>query len=189
MRKLISVLAIATAIAACGQPATPGANEAAAAPSEGAAAPAAAADATAITQADKTAILTVLSAHPDARGQVINACEEKVTPSFHPVDLGGAVGVAILAIIPGGPNTLTCYGDGPGDMHVMRRTGAGFTDIYPMSGAYLVVLPSTHHGVRDIVEGGPGFSHPLAWWNGSAYEPHGQISDQGSSAGAIYPQE
>jgi len=49
-----------------------------------------------------------LTAAPN--GQVMNACEEAVTPAVHAAELGGAVGRAYLIVVGGGPNTLTCYG-------------------------------------------------------------------------------
>lgn len=166
------------ALAACGQAAAPGAAEAQPAAQSGA-----------LTAADRTAMLRAMNAVADARGQVTNACDEKVTPQFANVDLGGDVGTAVLAIIPGGPNTATCYGDGPGDMHLFRRNGAAFSEIHALSGAFLVVLSTNHGGVRDIADGGPGMSHPLYWWNGTTYAPHGQIPDSAMGDGAqMYPQ-
>ncbi|WP_395645866.1 hypothetical protein [Terricaulis sp.] len=174
----ISALAFIT-LAACGQAAAP--TEAEAQPAQGGGAQ--------ISAADRAALMRAMSVTPDAHGQVVNACEEKVTPQLVNVDLGGAVGTAVLAVIPGGPNTASCYGDGPGDMHLFRRTGSTFTEIHALTGAFLVVLGTSHAGVRDIVDGGPGMSHPVYWWNGSAYVQHGQIADSAMGDSAqIYPQ-
>lgn len=170
-------------LAACGQAAAPGSAEAQ--PSAQSAAPAGAA----LTAADRTAMLGAIHARPDARGQVMNACDEKVTPQFGAVELGGAAGTAQLLVIPGGPNSATCYGDGPGDAHLFRRNGAAFSEIHSLQGAFLVVLTTSHGGVRDIADGGPGMSHPLYWWNGSTYAPHGEIADSAMGDGAqMYPQ-
>ena len=170
------------ALAACGQPAPSSADAQTQAPTSQNAASAA------VTAADRTAILNVIHAGPDARGQVTNACDEKVTPQFIAIDLGGAVGVVQLVIIPGGPNSATCYGDGPGDMHVMARNGAGFSEIHAQQGAFLAVLTTRHNGVRDIVFAGPGMSHPVYQWNGSAYALHGEIADGAMGDAQIYPQ-
>jgi hypothetical protein len=34
---------------------------------------------------------------------------------------------------------------------------------------HLVVMPSEHKGVKDIVVGGPGFEFPLLEWDGKTY--------------------
>ena len=172
----ISALAF-IALAACGQAAAP--TDAEAQPAQGGAE---------ISAADRTAMLRAMRVTPDARGQVTNACEEKVTPQFVNVELGGAVGTAVLAIIPGGPNSLTCYGDGPGDMHLFRRTGAAFNEIHALSGVYLIVLSTSHGGVHDVANGGAGMSQPLYWWNGTTYVAHGTISDSAMGDFQMYPQ-
>ena len=141
-----------------------------------------------LTTEERAAILNSIRAAPDARGQVTNACNDKVIPQFIAVELGGDIGTAHLAIIPGGPSSFTCYGDGPGDMHVMRRTGASFSEIHTQQGAFLAVLTSTHNGVRDIVFAGPGMSHPVYHWNGSVYVQRGEIADDALSSAQIYPQ-
>lgn len=168
------------ALAACGQAATSTAEAQPQTASAAGGAPSA---------ADRAAMLSALHLRADAGGQVTNACNDKVTPTITPVDLGGAVGTAHLLVIPGGPSSYTCYGDGPGDMHLLRRTGAGFSEIHAIQGAFLVVLSTSHNGVKDIADGGPGMSHPLYWWNGAAYAQHGEIADtaMGDSA-QMYPQ-
>jgi hypothetical protein len=168
-------------LAACGQ---------AAAPSNADAQPAAQAApaAGALTAADRTAILGAMHLTADRGGQVENACSEKVAPQFTAIDLGGAVGTAQLVIIPGGPNSASCYGDGPGDMHLFRRDGAAFSDVHSLQGAFLAVLATNHGGVRDIADAGPGMSHPLYQWNGTTYAQHGQIADAAMSSAQIYPQ-
>jgi len=168
------------ALAACGQAATTPAD---AQPQAAAGAPAA------LSAADKTAMLRAINMTPDASGRVTNACSDKVTPTFTAVELGGAVGTAQLVVIPGGPSSYTCYGDGPGDLHLLRRTGASFSEIHALQGGFLVVLATSHNGVKDIADGGPGVSHPLYWWNGSAYAQHGEIADSAMGDSAqMYPQ-
>lgn len=183
---LLIATALGLVVAACGQGAPSAADAQTQAPAAQNAA--GAAPGAALAAADRTAILNAIHAAPDARGQVTNACDEKVAPQFIAVDLGGAVGTAQLVLIPGGPNSATCYGDGPGDMHVMRRTGATFSEIHTQQGAFLAVLTTTHNGVRDIVFAGPGMSHPVYQWTGSTYAQHGEIADAALGAAQIYPQ-
>jgi hypothetical protein len=38
-------------------------------------------------------------------------------------------------------------------------------------GRYLIILPTATGGVRDVADGGPGFSFPVWTWNGSRYAP------------------
>lgn len=129
------------------------------------------------TAGEHTAILTALGHSANAQGQVMNECGELSTPQFLPADLGGSVGKATLFAMSGGPNTATCYGDGP-DLHLMMRDGAGWREIYSARGRMLVILPTSTTGVRDIADGGPGFSFPVWAWNGTVYAPAGrEISD------------
>ena len=126
---------------------------------------------------DQAAILTALRLSADAQGQVMNECGELVTPQYLPAELGGAVGTATLFAMSGGPNMASCYGDGP-DLHLLMRDGAGWREIYSARGRVLVILPTATSGVRDIADGGPGFSFPVWTWNGKAYAPAGrEISD------------
>jgi hypothetical protein len=179
MRTFASAAFSVFALAACGQAAAPSnadAQTASTATNE-------------LSAADRTAMLHAIAMTADRSGQVENACSEKVTPTFTAIELGGAVGMAQLLVIPGGPNSATCYGDGPGDMHLFRRNGASFSEIHALSGAFLVVLPTSHNGVKDIADGGPGMSHPLYWWNGATYAAHGEIADSAMGDSAqMYPQ-
>jgi hypothetical protein len=134
-------------------------------------------EAHAATDAERAAILTTLGLSSDPQGQVMNECGELATPQYMPVDLGGRAGAAILFAISGGPNTAGCYGDGA-DLHLMMRDGAGWREIYSARGRMLIILPTTTAGVRDIGDGGPGFSFPIWIWNGTHYAPAGrEISD------------
>ena len=122
-----------------------------------------------ISVAEQATILHAMQLTPDARGRVVNACEDKVSPQYLRADLGGAVGMAVLVIVPGGPNSATCYGDAPGDMQLMKREGASWRAIFTGAG-YIAILPTLHGGVHDIALGGPGFSFPVYQWNGRAYD-------------------
>jgi hypothetical protein len=129
------------------------------------------------TDADRGVILATLGLTADARGQVINECGELVTPQFLEAELGGRVGAATLFAIGGGPTLATCYGDGP-DLHLLMRDGTGWREIYSARGRYVIVLPTSTDGVRDLGDGGPGFTFPVWAWNGTRYVDAGRdISD------------
>lgn len=122
------------------------------------------------TDADRAAILQVLKLPADPQGKVMNACGELVVPQFLPAELGGSVGTAILFAIGGGPQMASCYGDGP-DLHLFARDGGGWREVYSARGRMLIILPSATGGVRDLADGGPGFSFPVWSWDGSRYVP------------------
>lgn len=154
--KAISV-SVFLALAACGQ---------AAAPSDADAQPAATGEATA---AEKSAILSALQMTANAQGQVENECGELVTPQFVTADVGPGVGRAIAFVIGGGPNFLSCYGDGP-LVILYRNAGGGWREIYQnRRGGGLIILSTQHNGGNDIAAGGPGFSFPVSEWNGNEY--------------------
>lgn len=130
-----------------------------------------------LAESDRAAILEMLDLSAGAQGQVVNECGELVTPQFLPAELGGPVGTAVLFAISGGQQMATCYGDGP-DLHLMMREAAGWGEIYSARGRYLIILPTATGGVRDIADGGPGFSFPVWIWNGTRYAPAGrEVSD------------
>jgi hypothetical protein len=134
-------------------------------------------DAPGVTDADHAAILRTLGLSSDQEGLVTNECGERVRPQYLPAELGGSVGTAILFAMSGGPRTAACYGDGP-DLHLMMRDGASWREIYAARGRMLIVLPTSTGGVRDIGDGGPGFSFPVWFWDGTRYAPAGRdISD------------
>lgn len=168
MLRAISALLV-LAVVACGQAAN--------APAE--------AQPTALTDADTAAILAAMNAAPNARGEVENECGEFITPKIEPVELGGPVGTAALLVMSGGPNTISCYGDGPG-LTLFRRDGAAWSTIYSSRGAFLVVLPGSTNGARDLAEGGPGFEHPLYQWNGTEYAFVRAIPEAEMSEGVTY---
>ncbi len=135
--------------------------------------------------ADEAAILALLNMTADANGQVMNECGEAVTPRFQAAELGGDVGTAILLSIEGGRNSAACYGDGP-DLHLMKREGNGFREIYSARGRVLVILPGETNGVRDIADGGPGFSYPLWTWSGSEYAAANSAVSDGDLGDATF---
>jgi hypothetical protein len=152
--RILSALAVSTALAliACSPAAAPGDASAQ----------------TALTDADKAAILTTLSLSANAQGQVENECGERVTPQYVPTDLGSGVGRAVAFVIGGGPNTVSCYGDGS-LVQLMRWDGSSWREIYMNRGGSMIVLPTTHHNANDLADGGPGFSFPVWEWNGNEY--------------------
>ncbi len=149
------------ALAACGQAAAPTEAEAQTA--------AAAAAGAAITDADKAAVLRAIGlTAANAQGRVMNECGELSTPQYAVAPLGGGAGNGILFAMGGGPNTATCYGDGQ-LLHLFVRDGSGLREVYSARGRMFVLMTSTTRGVRDIADGGPGFSFPLWTWNGTTY--------------------
>jgi hypothetical protein len=102
------------------------------------------------------------------------------------VEIAG-LGTTVLMIVPGGPNTATCYGDGPGLLNLFQRTPAGFKLIFQDRG-YVAVLATSTRGVRDIAVGGPGFSFPVYAWNGTELVPTRRtVSDTVYSQSPSYP--
>jgi hypothetical protein len=139
--------------------------------------PAVATDARGLTDADRAAILVALGLSAEADGRVVNECGDPVVPSFLPAELGGSVGTATLFAIGGGPTMASCYGDGPA-IHLFMQDGAAWRQIYSARGRMLIILKSATGGVRDIADGGPGFSFPVWSWDGTRYAPAGrEIAD------------
>jgi hypothetical protein len=156
MRTLLFASFLVT-LAACGQ---------AAAPADAGAQPAA--STTAVSDAEKTAILAVLGLSANAQGEVQNECGDMVTPGFIVTDLGAGVGRAVAFVIGGGPSAAACYGDGP-LVQLMRSTGGAWREIYQRRGGPMIILSTTHNGANDLADGGPGFTFPVWEWNGNAY--------------------
>lgn len=153
------------ALAACGQAAAPTEAEA----QQTAASNQTVAQGAPITDADKTAVLRAIGlTAANAQGQVMNECGELSTPQYAIAPLGGAAGNGILFAMGGGPNTAACYGDGS-LIYLFVRDGAGLREVYSARGRMFVLLTSATRGVRDIADGGPGFSFPLWTWNGVTY--------------------
>ena len=58
------------------------------------------------------------------------------------------------------------------------RDGGRWREIYSARGRMLIILPTATGGVRDLGDGGPGFSFPVWQWNGAEYSPAGrEIAD------------
>ena len=177
--RLLSGAVLMLAAVACGQPA----NNAQAQPNHATAtAVVPAAPAGALGAADKTAILTGVHLHADARGLVMNECGDAVTPQYIPADVG--LGQTILFVMVGGPNGgYSCYGDGP-DLHLMKHDGAAWREIYATRGGMIIILPTTHNGAHDLAFGGPGMSHATSRWTGTAYGAGPDIADDAIPASA-----
>lgn len=149
------------ALAACGQ---------AAAPSEADAQTAGAATAQTgdVTSTERSAILAALQMSANAQGQVENACGERVTPQFAVADVGSGPGRVVAFTIGGGPNMLTCYGDGALTIFMRQNNGA-WGEIWQGQPGGAIILSTQHNGGNDIATGGPGFSFPVSQWNGTTY--------------------
>jgi hypothetical protein len=126
-----------------------------------------------LSAADRRALVAEAGYEADASGKVENICGELVSPEFAPADIGGPVGVAELLIIPNGPNSADCYGDGPGDMYLMRRSGAGFHIVFADSARMAVLASTGADGVRDIALSRDG-SYPVYRWDGDDYVSAGR---------------
>lgn len=160
MRLLKAVSAsIFFALAACGQ---------AAAPTEAGAQTNAAAPSGEITAAERAAILAALNMRANARGQVENECGERVTPQFAVADIGSGPGRVVAFNIGGGPNMLTCYGDGSLTI-LMRNHNGAWSEIWQGRPGGAIILSTQHNNGNDIATGGPGFSFPVWQWNGATY--------------------
>jgi hypothetical protein len=146
-------------LAACGQAAAPSAAEAQTA---------GAAQSGEITAAERTAILAALNLRANAQGQVENECGERVTPQFNVADVGSGPGRVIAFTIGGGPNMLTCYGDGSLTI-LMRHNSGAWSEIWQGRPGGAIILPTQHNNGNDIATGGPGFSFPVSQWNGATY--------------------
>jgi len=165
--RLVQAISISIffALAACGQAAAP--TDAEAQPTADATQAAAGAE---ITDADKAAVLRAIGlTAANAQGDIMNECGELSTPQYVVAPLGGAAGNGILFAMSGGPTTASCYGDGH-LLYLFVRDGAGLRQVYDARGRVFVLMTSTTNGVRDIVDGGPGFTFPLWTWNGTTYE-------------------
>lgn len=161
MRRIFTAALAALALSACGEvPAGSG---------NGAAAPEAAAQTNEVSDADRAAIVRALQLSADAQGQVENECGEPVTPQFLAADVGAGVGRAVLVVMSGGPNSITCYGDGPG-LSLLRNDSGAWRLIYSHRGGPMLILPSQHNEANELASGGPGLAFPVWRWNGTDYE-------------------
>ncbi len=147
------------ALAACGQTA---------APSEADAQTAGAAQSGEATPAERTAIIATLQLRADGQGRVENECGERVTPQFQVANIGAGPGRVIAFTIGGGPNQLTCYGDGSITI-LMRQNNGTWSEIWRGQPGGAIILSTQHNNGNDIATGGPGFSFPVSQWNGTTY--------------------
>ena len=121
-----------------------------------------------------------------ASGLIRNACDEELTPSVAEIDFAGAVGTALLLVIPGGDAIPTCYGDVPGDMYLFVEDGGAYRQVF-QGGGYIMVLPTTQNGVHNFALGGPGMTFPVFAWDGSTFVSSGSISNDDLSAMGMLP--
>lgn len=178
MRLLKAISAsIFFALAACGQ---------AAAPTE-ADAQTNAAQSGDVTPAERTTVLAALNLRANARGQVENECGEMVTPQYAVADIGSGPGRVIAFSIGGGPNMLTCYGDGSLTIFLRNHNGA-WGEIWRGSPGGAIILSTQHNNGNDIATGGPGFSFPVSQWNGTTYvNTNRTVSDSALSDARFIP--
>jgi hypothetical protein len=152
--------AVFLVLSACGQAADPAEADAQTAT--------AAAQSGEATTAERTAILAALNLTADAQGRVENECGERVTPQFTVADIGSGPGRVIAFSIGGGPNMLTCYGDGSLTIFMRQHNGA-WGEIWRGRPGGAIILSTQHNNGNDIAAGGPGFSFPVSEWNGATY--------------------
>jgi hypothetical protein len=127
-----------------------------------------------LTAADRRALIAEAGYEADSSGKVENVCGEMVSPEFVPADIGGSVGVAELVVIPNGPNSADCYGEGPGDMYLMRRTARGFHTVFADSGPIAILSSTGTDDVHDIAVSGRGDGIPVFRWDGDDYVSAGR---------------
>ena len=128
-----------------------------------------------LTDAQLAVVYKVLGFMPAPGGQVMNDCGEAITPGVYAAELGGEIGRAYLIVMTGGPNTATCYGDGPA-FWLVKTEGDSFRLIF-QDRYYFAIMPTEHNGVKDIAVGGPGFEFPVYAWNGTEYVFSRNIKD------------
>lgn len=121
-----------------------------------------------VSSAERNAIIASLQLRADAQGRVTNECGELVTPQFQVADIGSGPGRVVAFTIGGGPNMLTCYGDGALTIFFRQNNGA-WGEIWRGSPGGAIVLSTQHNNGNDIATGGPGMSFPVAQWNGTTY--------------------
>ncbi len=180
--------ALVLAAAACGpsDTQTPPPRDDSPPPAEtAAAAPAAPSAPTAEVEPDVAALLRAIGVEADADGRVVNACDKAVVPLIVAVDLGAASARAV--VIPGGPEAPTCYGDGPGAVHLVTLDDGG-PKLVLLHLGYIGILETETDGVRDVALGGPGFSFPVFVWDGGGYTAAGRaVADADFAAATVVP--
>ncbi|MEZ5970856.1 MAG: hypothetical protein R3C31_03485 [Hyphomonadaceae bacterium] len=167
------------ALAACGQAAAP--------PEADAQTAGATAQSGEATATERTAILSALSLRANAQGQVENECGEMVTPRYTVADIGSGPGRVIAFTIGGGPNMVSCYGDGALTI-LFRQNNGAWSEIWQGRPGGAIILSTQHNNGNDIATGGPGFSFPVSQWNGATYvDAHRTVPDSALSDARFIP--
>lgn len=129
-----------------------------------------------VTAEERALMIAALRLQEAPGGKVVNDCSEAIDPGLHAVDMGGAVGRALLFVMGGGPNSLTCYGM-TGMQFRLFRAGAGEVERLHTGLGHFAPMETRHDGVRDFTVGGPGFAFPAIEWNGAAFVAGRSIPD------------
>jgi hypothetical protein len=129
-----------------------------------------------LSEEEHAAAIAALNMPAAEAGQVVNACDEAVTPDVYAAELGGAVGRAFLVVVGGGPTTASCYGDTGMQFFLFKQGDTGLKLILSDFG-HFAVMNTEHLGVKDISIGGPGFAFPVLEWNGQTFVPSRTIKE------------
>ena len=133
-------------------------------------------DAVVLTDYERQQMNALLDLSADADERVTNACGDKVSLDVKRVDLGN-LGNHLVVVVPAGPNAPACYGDGPGDVYVVRYLRSDFSVVFNGQG-YIALLPNAASGIPDIALGGPGQVFPVSAFNRTRYvQTNRTISD------------
>ena len=151
--------ALLVALAACGQAAAPTEADAQTATTQSGD----------VTGDERNAILAALQMPVTGGGKVANECGEAVTPQFIVADIGSGPGRVIAFNIGGGPNMISCYGDGSLTIFLRQNASGAWEQIWENRPGGAIVLSTQHNNGNDIADGGPGFSFPVWEWNGTTY--------------------
>lgn len=122
----------------------------------------------AVSDEERMLALAALGLDHDPDGQTINDCGEAVEPDVHAIDMGGAVGRALLIVMKGGPTTAACYGDTGMKFFLMKQDGENYKTVASDMGHFAVMETETA-GVKNFAVGGPGFEFPVYEWNGRTF--------------------
>ncbi|MDZ4776718.1 MAG: hypothetical protein SGJ23_08035 [Alphaproteobacteria bacterium] len=125
------------------------------------------ADAVVLTDYERQQMNALLELSSEADGRVTNACGDKVTLDVKRVDLGN-LGNHLVVVVPAGTTAPACYGDGPGDVYVVRYLRTDFSVIFNGQG-YIALLPNASTGIPDIALGGPGQAFPVHTFSRTRY--------------------
>jgi hypothetical protein len=125
---------------------------------------------------ERAAVFAAMRLSSTDGDQVINACDEAITPDIHFVPMGGAIGTAVLVVLSGGEEAPGCYGMPGMEFTLLREEGTQWRILFSALGQ-LAVLSTSHNDVQDIVIGGPGFEFPVYHWSGTEFIEAGTIAD------------